>query len=145
MSTRTEETPEEAVWRLALKAREEGVKLYHDRRDERYYASSVSNPGQLHYLTGVSCDCPGFASHQRCKHYAALLVALGWTGSDPEPDPEPITGRIVRCKNVAVSERSSTRAALAPTALFTTGWFALTVADAAWRSEQPRLIAGGRS
>lgn len=98
MSTRVEETPEEAVWRLALKARDEGVKLYHDPRDGRYYASSVSNPGQLHYLTGVSCDCLGFTSHQRCKHLAALLVALGWTGSDPEPAPEPITGCIVRCE-----------------------------------------------
>ncbi len=60
----------------------------------------MSNPELLHYVTGVSCDCPGFASYQRCKHHSALLVALGWVEGDPTPDPEPapIVGRIVRCE-----------------------------------------------
>ncbi len=93
------ETPEEAIRRLARKAQREGVKLYRDPTDGRYYASSVSIPDHLHYVTGVSCDCPGFASYQRCKHHSALLVALGWVEGDstPDPEPTPIIGRIVRC------------------------------------------------
>ncbi len=98
-AVRTQETREEAITRLAAKARAEGVKLYRDPKDGRYYASSVSNPDKLHYVTGISCDCAGFASHQRCKHHSALLVALGWVGGVPEPEPEPITGKIVRCQS----------------------------------------------
>lgn len=93
------ETPEDAIRRLARKARREGVRLYRDPTDGRYYASSVSQPELLLYVTGVSCDCAGFASHQRCKHHSALLVALGWVPGDstPDPEPAPIVGRIVRC------------------------------------------------
>lgn len=93
------ETPEDAIRRLARKARREGVKLYQDPTDGRHYASSVSSPELLHYLTGVSCDCAEFASYQRCKHHSALLVALGWVEGDPtlDPEPIPITGTIVRC------------------------------------------------
>ena len=55
---------------------------------------SVSCPGKLHYVTGLSCDCQGFASHGRCKHHSALLVALGWVadGSTVEPDPITVVG-----------------------------------------------------
>lgn len=95
------ESHEDAVRRLAAKARAEGVKLYRDARDGRYYASSVSQPDHLHYLTGVSCDCAGFISYQRCKHHSALLVALGWI-EDPDPEPPtpiaPVIGRILRCE-----------------------------------------------
>lgn len=83
------ETPEDAIQRLARKARREGVKLYRDVTDGRYYASSVSSPDHLHYVTGVSCDCAGFASHQRCKHHAALMSALGWLDETLSPEPAP--------------------------------------------------------
>ena len=81
------ETREQMLRRLAAKAEAEGVKLYRDPKDGRHYASSVSNPGHLYYLTAVSCTCPGFASHGRCKHHSALLVALGWMGDEPTPEP----------------------------------------------------------
>jgi hypothetical protein len=32
----------------------------------------------LHRVTLLSCDCPGFLRHQRCQHYALLLVQLGY-------------------------------------------------------------------
>jgi hypothetical protein len=87
-TVRIEAERDEAIRRLARNARAEGVQLYRDGRDGRYYASSVSHPGELHYLTGLSCDCQGFATHQRCKHHSALLVALGWvTDETVEPDP----------------------------------------------------------
>ena len=87
---RQEAEREDTVRRLAAKARNEGVRLYRDARDGRHYASSVSCPGKLHYLTGLSCDCQGFASHGRCKHHAALLLAFGWV-DDSTVDPDPIT------------------------------------------------------
>jgi hypothetical protein len=87
---RLEAEREDAIRRLARKARKEGVQLFRDSRDGRYYASSVSHPGKMHYVTGVSCDCPGFATHQRCKHHSALLMALGWVADDPAPEPSPL-------------------------------------------------------
>jgi hypothetical protein len=87
---RLEAERDEAIRRLARKARAEGVHLYRDSRDGRYYASSVSHPGKMHYITGLSCDCQGFATHQRCKHHSALLVALGWVVDDPAPEPSPL-------------------------------------------------------
>ena len=80
------ETERTALTRLLAKARAEGVTLSRDQ-DGRHYASSVSQPGTRHYVTGYSCDCRGFATHQRCKHLAALLSALGWLPGTPEPDP----------------------------------------------------------
>ena len=81
----TSETREQAHARLLAKARTEGVQLFRDRSDGRHYASSVSTPGRLHYLTAYSCTCKGFIAHGRCKHPSALLAALGWTGADPDP------------------------------------------------------------
>ena len=81
------ETHDAALVRLAHKARAEGIRLYRDRNDGRHYASSASTPGRLHYVTGLSCDCVGFATHRRCQHFAALLAALGWLATDPEPAP----------------------------------------------------------
>ena len=80
----------QALTRLAAKARTDGIKLFRDKSG-RYFASSASTPGTLHYVTGYSCDCIGFVTHQRCKHHAALMVALGWLGPDrcPDPDPQP--------------------------------------------------------
>ena len=83
---RITETECTALTRLLAKARTEGVTLIKDR-DGRHFASSVSQPGTLHYVTGLSCDCRGFVSRGRCKHHAALLSALGWLQGDPEPDP----------------------------------------------------------
>ncbi len=80
----------EQVMRLAAKAKAEGVRLYVDRRDGRHYASSATTEGRLYFVTLVSCTCPGFAAHQRCKHWAALQVAIALEGT-PEPDPAPMT------------------------------------------------------
>lgn len=85
-----------ALTRLADKARTDGIRLYRDPVDGRHYASSASEPGRLHYVTGYSCDCRGFMTHQRCKHHAALLAAMGWLTDKPEPDPPGATLRIHR-------------------------------------------------
>lgn len=73
--------------RLAEAARTKGIRIRRDRRDGRFYASSCSHPGRWHFVTAVSCDCPGFITHSRCTHHAALLAALGWL---PPLEPEPI-------------------------------------------------------
>lgn len=90
-ATLTEQTvtlsDREAMRRLLAKARKEGVRIGRDEQG-RYWAHSVSTPGRLYALTAYSCTCQGFVSHQRCKHVAALLSALGWlTDTDPEPQP----------------------------------------------------------
>ncbi len=88
MNTITEiritETERTALTRLLAKAKAEGVTLTKDR-DGRHYASSVSQPGTLHYVTGYSCDCRGFAAHGHCKHFAALLASKGWLEAAPVP------------------------------------------------------------
>jgi hypothetical protein len=83
------ETTDQARVRLAKKARESGVKLRIDPAG-RWFASSVSHPGEWHVVTGWSCDCPGFITHQRCMHHAALLSALGWLQDDAPTDPAPL-------------------------------------------------------
>jgi hypothetical protein len=83
------ETREQTLTRLLVKAREDGIRLYRDSEDGRYYASSASDPDTLHYVTGYSCDCAGFFHHGACKHYAALMSALGWIAGEPEP-PAPV-------------------------------------------------------
>ena len=62
--------------RLADLAHERGLRLFRD--GPRWYCSSASNAGGCHYVTGLSCDCPGFIAHQRCTHHALLLERLGW-------------------------------------------------------------------
>jgi len=79
----TTETIDQARRRLAAKARQEGVRLYVDRRDQRHYAASTSRPGLRYYVTLMSCTCPGFFAHQRCKHHSAILAAYGQIGPDP--------------------------------------------------------------
>jgi hypothetical protein len=74
--------------RMLGKAHTEGVRIYQNPHDGRYYASSTSNRSQLHYVTAYSCDCPGFMHHGHCKHHAALLETLGWI-TLPTPDPLP--------------------------------------------------------
>lgn len=82
--TRQQETRDQAI---ARQARENGVRIVHDARDGRYYASSASTTGRWHYVTAVYCDCAGFATHARCMHHSALLMALGWAEETPEPCP----------------------------------------------------------
>jgi len=79
-------TEVDQVMRLAAKAKTEGVRLYVDRRDGRCYASSASTEGRLYFVTLASCTCPGFAAHQRCKHWGALQMATA-LGCSPDPDP----------------------------------------------------------
>src|SRR5215211_2128852 len=62
--------------RLADLAHERGLRLFRD--GPRWYCSSASTAGGCHYVTGLSCDCPGFIAHQRCTHHALLLERLGW-------------------------------------------------------------------
>ena len=81
---RITETERTALTRLLAKA--EGVTLTRDH-DGRHFASSVSQPGKRHLVTGYSCECRGFLTHGRCKHHAALLSALGWLQGAPDPDP----------------------------------------------------------
>lgn len=90
-TTTAPESREDALMRLATQARASGVKLYMDQVDGRFYASSRSQPGALHRLTGFSCTCQGFIRHSRCSHLAALHSALGWLEPDPDPDPPAAT------------------------------------------------------
>lgn len=85
--TTAPESREDALMRLATQAKASGVKLYQDREHGRFYASSRSQPGALHRLTGFSCTCQGFIRHGRCAHLAALHSALGWIETNPEPTP----------------------------------------------------------
>jgi len=89
-TTMEPETVDAAVIRLAGEAAARGVRVY--RAGAEWFAPSRTHPGTLHRVTAYSCDCPGFARHQRCSHHAALLAHLGWlpavTG-DPDPDPDP--------------------------------------------------------
>lgn len=89
MVAQAHESHDAAVHRLAEKARREGVRIKRDSKG-RYWATSVSEPGKLHAITGYTCDCSGFLSHGRCKHHSALLAALGWLPSPPN-DPTPET------------------------------------------------------
>jgi len=82
------ETIDQARRRLAQKASESGVTLRREA-DGRSYASSVSQPGSWHYVTGLSCDCLGFQRVQRCMHHSAFLEHLGWLPEDDPRDPDP--------------------------------------------------------
>jgi len=98
VTTHAAETLDEARVRLAAKARQEGVTLTVEE-DGRYYATSTSKPGKLHYVTGYSCDCVGFANRGRCKHHSALLSAMGWL-DDADPEP-PRSGPAVAVIHIA--------------------------------------------
>jgi hypothetical protein len=90
-TTMERESHDAAVIRLAGEAAARGVRVY--RAGSEWFCPSSSQPGTLHKVTGYSCDCRGFARHQRCSHHSALLSHMGWlptvTG-DPDPDP-PVT------------------------------------------------------
>lgn len=81
------ETEGHALRRLLTKARAEGVRIWRDSAG-RYWSPSTTTRGTVYALTAYSCTCKGFQGHQRCKHYAALLSALGWLPEGvTEPDP----------------------------------------------------------
>ena len=88
--TRERESVDAAFHRLAAEAARQGVVVYCS--DSEWFAPSRTRPGTLHRVTGYSCDCAGFARHQRCTHHAALLARLGWL---PAGDPEPPTPALV--------------------------------------------------
>jgi len=81
------ETVDQAVIRLAGEAAARGVTVH--RAGSEWFAPSRTRPGTLHRVTGYSCDCPGFARHQRCTHHSALLAHMGWL-PDPEPPVSPV-------------------------------------------------------
>jgi len=83
MHTMITETLDQARRRLAEKARVDGVRIVRDPIDGRHYATSTSRPGVLRYVTLLSCDCPGFVRHGRCRHHSALLLAYGQLPPDP--------------------------------------------------------------
>jgi hypothetical protein len=70
------ETRDEAIHRLAAEAKNKGVQIFLYPRTGEYYATSTSSPDELHRVTLMSCDCPGFLRHQLCTHHAALLAEL---------------------------------------------------------------------
>jgi len=86
------ETHDQALVRLAKQARDRGVQLFRVITSGEMFASSSSQPGMLHRVTTISCDCPGFIRHQRCMHYAALLDSLDWL-----PVVEPATRACIAC------------------------------------------------
>jgi len=84
---RRQETTEQALSRLAGKARHEGVRLQLNPRTGQYFATSGTTAGKRYAVTGFSCECHGFATHGRCKHYAALMAALGFLPQSGEAAP----------------------------------------------------------
>jgi len=79
------------LWRLADQGRANGVRLPSECVTGERFATSATDPGAVHSLTGFSCSCPGFVYHQRCSHHAALLERLNWlpavAGDAPAPVP----------------------------------------------------------
>lgn len=85
----------QTIARLTAKARQNGIKLYFDRRDNHYYASSGTTPGKLYMVTLASCTCVGFQNHGHCQHWAALNTAM--IMQDGGPDPEREAGLCPTC------------------------------------------------
>jgi hypothetical protein len=71
---------------VAQRIEVDGVQLIRGTNG-RFYGESGSTPGTMYLLTGFSCQCPGFAYRQTCKHHRALMVALGWTEDAPKRLP----------------------------------------------------------
>jgi hypothetical protein len=90
MDTRTQEFYERGSVDVAQRIEVDGVTLLRSTQG-RFYAESGSRPGTMYLLTGFSCQCPGFAYRQTCRHHRALMSALGWTEDAPKrlPTPKP--------------------------------------------------------
>jgi len=82
------ETRDQAIIRLAAQARERGVQIFNYDPTREYFATSISEPGTLHRVTALSCDCLGFLRFGRCTHHSALLDHIGELPVIV-PDPEP--------------------------------------------------------
>jgi|GEM_PF-2424153 len=97
-TTMKRESVDAAVIRLAAEAARRGITVFRAAgpAGPEWFCPSSSQPGVLHRVTGLSCDCRGFMRHGRCTHHAALLDHMQWlptvTGDpDPEtPTPAPI-------------------------------------------------------
>ena len=89
---RTRPATAEDFHRLADLAQERGLRVF-EASPNHWYCTSSSDPFKLHVVTGFSCDCPGFISHQRCTHHALLLAHLGWL---PEIEDEPVPAETCR-------------------------------------------------
>jgi len=63
--------------RLANLAEARGIDVLQDHKG-RWMATSASTAGLVYALSGFSCSCAGFVSHQRCTHHSLLLRRLGW-------------------------------------------------------------------
>ncbi len=72
------ESHDASIVRLAQTAQQRGIQVFREVTTGQWFATSTSNPGTLHRVTAVSCDCLGFVAHQRCSHHSALLAKLGW-------------------------------------------------------------------
>ena len=71
-------------------------------RETVWFCTSASTPDAPHYVTGLSCDCRGFAEHQRCTHLALLLARLNWLPAMETEDasaPEPVPVPLIQCGN----------------------------------------------
>ena len=98
--TRTRPATAADFHRLADLAQERGLRVF-EASPNHWYCTSHSDPFRLHVVTGFSCDCQGFITHQRCSHHAALLAHLGWL---PEIDPQPAPCRHCRGRGQSFSE-----------------------------------------
>ncbi len=65
------ESHDAAVLRLAGEAQRRGVRIYRTP-DGRHWATSISQPGDLYFVTAYSCTCKGFTHHPL---YASRRVA----------------------------------------------------------------------
>lgn len=90
---RPTETHEQAIGRLAEKARQTGVSVFEYPHTGEWYSPSRSEQNRLHRVTLVSCDCQGFQKWQRCSHHSALLDHLGHLPTDPQPSGPAIAAR----------------------------------------------------
>ena len=112
------ESRDAAIRRLALRARELGVKVYcHDLgKTVEYFATSTSRPGTLHRVTVLSCDCEGFLRYQRCTHHSALLESIGELPPAPTPDPADVAALLAARVELARLEDLNNRHLLKTTA-----------------------------
>lgn len=83
-----DETPAQRLYRLACKAVIEGCRVIRTYGTGHFLVTSGNDPGTAYTVDrGIrTCDCPGFATHQVCKHIAMVLAELGEL-PDPNPDP----------------------------------------------------------